>query len=86
MLNVIDVPFRVLVYYLHSICFFQIKRGEKKVPAKIISCTGNADDLRPRLLANGADLVWDKPFPNAGNGSLKLEVLTLLGVAVDKTT
>ena len=40
----------------------------------IISCTGNAESERSRLLQCGADEVWDKPVPSFIDGAMQRSV------------
>ena len=44
----------------------------------IISCSGNAQVERLQLLAAGADLAWDKPFPDHRDGSMQEDLLRVL--------
>ena len=51
--------------------------GMPRLP--IISCTGNAAYDAERILACGADLVWNKPFPSFVDGSMQRDVARVAG-------
>ena len=44
----------------------------------VISCTGAASHQASQYLDSGADLVWNKPFPNAEDGTMQLDIAKLL--------
>jgi hypothetical protein len=51
---------------------------EGLVSVTVISCTGNASHESSKLLESGANLVWNKPFPSAEDGSMQRDVAMLL--------
>ncbi len=44
----------------------------------VISCTGNASHQSGQLLECRADLVWNKPFPSAEDGTMQRDIARLL--------
>lgn len=44
----------------------------------VISCTGNASHESDSLMACGANVVWNKPFPSAEDGSMQRSIAMLL--------
>ena len=67
------------------------EQSSSRVPAVVISCTGNASnaDDRAQLTRSGADAVWCKPWPDFTNGEMQRIIHALLqarseGVASSK--
>ena len=52
--------------------------AEGLVSVTVISCTGNASHESSKLLESGANLVWNKPFPSAEDGSMQRDIAMLL--------
>jgi len=44
----------------------------------VISCTGNASHQAGQLLDCGANLIWNKPFPCAEDGTMQSDIVQLL--------
>lgn len=56
------------------------EQSSSRVPAVVISCTGNASnaDERAQLTRSGADAVWCKPWPDFTNGEMQGIIHALL--------
>ncbi len=60
--------------------------GATDVRTCIISCTGNADSDKRRILQSGADAVWNKPMPSFTDGSMQSHIAKLMPHAAKRRT